>query len=164
VRLIVGARLLVAARTVIVNAGSEALAEPSLTLITMLVKVPTLLGVPESRPVVVLNTAQLGLFWMENESVLPSASAAFGWKKYATPTIAPVGRMPLIVGAAANALSGASSTATNEIAERAKANARTRANARAFFDDMGMQIPIDGPITRHRIRHRSHPHTEFRTA
>jgi hypothetical protein len=80
---------------------------------------------------------------MENESVLPSASAAFGWKLYATPTIAPVGRMPLIVGAAANALSGASSTATNETTDRAKTIVRTRANARTFFDDMGMQIPIN---------------------
>jgi hypothetical protein len=49
----------------------------------------------------------------------------------------------LIVGAAANALSGANSTATNETADRAKVIARTRANARVFFDDMGMQIPID---------------------
>ena len=34
-----------------------------------------LLGVPDSRPVVVLNTSQLGLFWIENVSVSPSASA-----------------------------------------------------------------------------------------
>src|SRR5687768_13393196 len=125
------------------NGGGGVVDEPSLTLMMMLEAVPrfALLGVPESLPVVVLNTSQLGLFWMENESVLPSASAAFGWKLYATPTIAPVGRMPLIVGAAANALSGASSTATNETADRAKTVARKRANARTFFDDMGMHIP-----------------------
>jgi hypothetical protein len=145
VRLIVGARLLVAVRTVIENAGSATLVPPSLTLMTMLEAVPrfALLGVPESLPVEVLNTSQLGLFWMENVSVLPSASAAVGWKLYATPTIAPVGRMPLIVGAAANALGAASSTATNETTDRAKSIVRTRANARTFFDDMGMHIPIN---------------------
>src|SRR5918995_270776 len=102
-----------------------------------------LVAVPPSLPVAGKNHSQLGLFWMENESVLPSASAALGWKLYATPTIAPVGRMPLIVGAAASALSGASSTATNETTDRAKAIVRTRANARTFFDDMGMHIPIN---------------------
>lgn len=70
--------MLLAVRTVIANAGSEAVDDPSLTLMMMLEKVPVLLGVPESLPVVVLKVAQLGRFVMENASVLPSASAALG--------------------------------------------------------------------------------------
>jgi hypothetical protein len=62
-------------------------------------------------------------------------------KLYQTPTLIVAGGVPEIRGAAANALSGANSTATNETADRAKAITRTRANARAFFDDMGMHIP-----------------------
>ena len=122
-----------------------------------------LLGVPDSLPVVALNVAQVGLFVMLNVSVLPSASAAFGWKVYRTPTIAPVGRMPLIVGAVAKAQSGASNTANNE---RAAAILGTRAaRARAFLIEVGMHIPIRVTITRRRTRRSSHPHTEnFRTA
>jgi hypothetical protein len=47
---------------VIENAGNEAVAWPSVTLITMLLKLPTFDddGVPDSRPVLVLNVAQLG--------------------------------------------------------------------------------------------------------
>ena len=36
-------------------------------------------GVPDSRPVDVLNVAQAGRFWMLNVSVLPSGSLALGW-------------------------------------------------------------------------------------
>ena len=69
--------------TVIVNAGSCAVACPSLTRIAMLLYVPTWLavGVPCSRPVVVLNVAQLGRFVMLNVSVPPSASLAVGWNE-----------------------------------------------------------------------------------
>jgi len=47
-----------------VNGGSEAVAFPSLTVMTMLVYVPTfaVAGVPVKAPEVVLNAAQLGLF------------------------------------------------------------------------------------------------------
>ena len=37
-------------------------------------------GVPESRPVLPLKVAQVGLFWMVYVSVSPSASAPVGWK------------------------------------------------------------------------------------
>src|SRR5687768_10421556 len=59
---IVGGRLLVAAVTVIANAGSEAEPAPSLTEITMLPNVPVVPagGVPASRPKLVSNVAQLG--------------------------------------------------------------------------------------------------------
>ena len=76
---ITGGRL-AGALTTIENAGSCAVAWPSLALMTMLLNVPTLLdvGVPWSRPVVVLNVAQLGLFAMLNVSVPPSGSLAVG--------------------------------------------------------------------------------------
>ena len=49
--------------TLIANAGRDALAEPSLTLITMFEYEPTsaAAGVPESRPVDVEKLAQAGL-------------------------------------------------------------------------------------------------------
>jgi hypothetical protein len=68
------------ALTTIENAGSCVVACPSLTLITMLLNVPTLLevGVPCSRPVVVLNVAHDGAFVIENVKGLPSGSLAVG--------------------------------------------------------------------------------------
>ena len=92
---------------------------------------------------VLLKTAQAGAFWITQVRSSPSASETVAMKLYQTPTLTVVGGVPDILGVAANALSGASSTATNETANRAKAIVRTRADARAFFDDMGMQIPID---------------------
>jgi hypothetical protein len=73
----------VAAVTLIVNAGSDAEAVPSLTLITMLGSVPTsaLPGVPPSKPVTVLNVAHAGLFVIENDSVAPLGPLAEGWKE-----------------------------------------------------------------------------------
>jgi hypothetical protein len=66
--------------------------------------VPTfaLVGVPLSRPVVVLNVAQAGLFRMLNVSVSPSLSVAVGWKEYACPTATVVAGVPEILGRAAS--------------------------------------------------------------
>ena len=61
VPLIVGARFVVGAVTVIENAASDTVFGPSLTEIRMLLNVPVVPGaVPESRPVRVSNAAQLG--------------------------------------------------------------------------------------------------------
>src|SRR5688572_19156645 len=66
----------------------------------MLENVPTLpaAGVPCSRPVVVLNVAQVGLFVMLNVSVPPSESLAVGVNEYCVPTVAVVGGVPEIDG------------------------------------------------------------------
>ena len=70
--------VLACAETVIENAGSAALAMPSLTLITILERVPVTAGVPLNRPVEVLKLAPAGALAIEKVSVLPSASAAVG--------------------------------------------------------------------------------------
>jgi hypothetical protein len=68
--------------TVIANAGSETVDVPSLTVMRMLENVPSCeaVGVPERRPVVVLNVAHVGRFCTPKVSVLPSASEALGMK------------------------------------------------------------------------------------
>jgi hypothetical protein len=74
---IVGARL----GTVMVNAGSEAVAMPSFTLITMFAyELPACAAptVPLSRPVVVLKVAHEGRFETVKRNVSPFASAAVG--------------------------------------------------------------------------------------
>ena len=72
------------ATTVIVNAGNDAVAVPSLTLIVMFVYVPTFaaVGVPSSRPVLVLNVAHAGRFAIENVSGLLFGSLAVGVNVY----------------------------------------------------------------------------------
>ena len=67
-----------AACTVMVKAGSDAVAVPSDTEMAMFEWVPADVGVPLSRPVVVLNVAQEGLFAMPNASVWPSGSETAG--------------------------------------------------------------------------------------
>ena len=98
---IVGGRLPVGACTVIANAGSDAVAAPSLTAITMLPNVPVVPtgGVPLNRPVVVLNAAQLGRPEIANVSGLPSASLAVGTNVYAVPASTLVIGAPAIDGA-----------------------------------------------------------------
>ncbi len=73
---------LAGAETVIEKAGSEALAEPSLTEITILEKVPTLavVGVPESWPVAVLKLAHAGRSEIEKVSLSPLGPLAVGVK------------------------------------------------------------------------------------
>jgi hypothetical protein len=85
--------------TTIENAGSDAVACPSLTLIAMFANVPAAVGVPDSCPVVVLNAAQVGLFATLKVSVVPvSGSLAVGVKAYRVPTLPVVGGLPEIVG------------------------------------------------------------------
>ena len=69
--------------TVMENAGSEALDEPSATLITMPVYVPTFaaVGVPASWPVVPSKVAHDGFPVIEKVSAPPAASAAPGWNE-----------------------------------------------------------------------------------
>ncbi len=84
VPVIVGA-VLGGALTVIANEGSDVVARPSVTLMTMPDVVPTfaVVGVPLSRPVVVLNVAQVGMPVMLNVNGSLSASLAVGWNEYA---------------------------------------------------------------------------------
>jgi hypothetical protein len=103
--------------------------------------VPTLalVGTFDSWHLVLLNTSQAGWFLIEQVSASPSASDTVAMKLYQTPGFAVVGGVPEIFGAAAYALSGASSTAK---IERAKAMVGTRATrARAFLVEKGMHIP-----------------------
>jgi hypothetical protein len=71
--------------TVIADDGSDVVARPSVTLMTMPDVVPTfaVVGVPLSRPVVVLNVAQVGMPVMLNVNGSLSASLAAGWTEYA---------------------------------------------------------------------------------
>jgi hypothetical protein len=73
--------------TVIENTASDALSVPSLTDMTMFDVVPASppAGVPESRPVAVLNVAHAGLFMMLNVSAWPDGSEPMGWNVYAVP-------------------------------------------------------------------------------
>jgi hypothetical protein len=62
-----------AGETVIAKAGSDATPDPSVTLITIPVEVPTLaaVGVPLRLPVTVLNVAHEGVPVIENLSTPP---------------------------------------------------------------------------------------------
>ncbi len=72
--------VLVAVSTCIVNAGRDALFQPSLTAITILAYVPALPaeGVPESRPVLLLKVAHEGWLVIPNVNVRPDVSVADG--------------------------------------------------------------------------------------
>jgi hypothetical protein len=95
-----GGRFEVAAVTAIENAGIEAVLEPSVTEILMFVNDPVVPagGVPDSRPVLVSNAAQLGLPAIENVNVLPSGSLAVGTNVYAVPASTLVIGTPEITG------------------------------------------------------------------
>jgi hypothetical protein len=68
-----------AGATVIVKAGSDFALLPSLTEMRMFENVPVAVGVPLSRPVLLLKLAQAGRLLTENVSVRPSGSVAEGW-------------------------------------------------------------------------------------
>ena len=86
--------------TVSVNGASEVVALPSVTLIVTVDEVlaSATSGVPLSKPVNVLNDAQLGCPEMLNVSASPSTSLAVGWNAYAWFTDAVVAGVPKIVG------------------------------------------------------------------
>ena len=86
--------------TVIENGCSEALVDPSVTLITMPGSVPTLaaVGVPDSWPDLALNVAQGGLAEIEKLSFAPLAPVALGRNMYALATVARVPGVPEILG------------------------------------------------------------------
>ena len=86
--------------TEIVNCGSEADDVPSLTVIVMPANVPTfaVVGVPVKAPVLALNVAQLGALLIENVSAPPEPVFAVGRNEYASPTVALVAGVPLMVG------------------------------------------------------------------
>ena len=87
-----------AAATVIVNAGNDAVAVPSLTLIVMFANVPAAVGVPCSRPVLAVNVAHAGRFTIENVRGLLFGSLAVGVNVYIVPTCPDVGGDPEITG------------------------------------------------------------------
>ncbi|MEQ1579368.1 MAG: hypothetical protein ABL964_02160 [Steroidobacteraceae bacterium] len=95
---IVGARFATPV-TVNVKAGSEVVTLPSLTLITIPECTAAVVGTPESRPVVVLKLAHVGLLAIEKPRVLPSASVAVGWKEQLAPTATDVAGVPDMTGA-----------------------------------------------------------------
>ena len=86
--------------TVIANAGSEALLDPSLALITIPGSVPTFAadGVPASWPVAESKFAQAGLAAIAKVSFAPLASLALGRNMYALETIAWVAGVPEMLG------------------------------------------------------------------
>src|SRR5262249_41423406 len=96
-----------------VNAGRDALASPSLTLITIPKELPTsaAAGVPLSWPVEELKLAKLGLPTMLNVNVLPELAAAVGVNEYALPTSVPPLGVPEMVGAEVTVMAKAGSEA-----------------------------------------------------
>ena len=69
------------ATTLTENGARAVLAWPSLTLIVMLPYVPidAVVGVPEIRPVALLNVAHDGTFCAANVTASPFGSLAEGW-------------------------------------------------------------------------------------
>lgn len=71
---------------------------PSVTVITMLEKVPVAVGVPESRPDVVLNVAHAGRLAIENVNGSLLGSDAVGVNEYAVVACTDAFGVPLITG------------------------------------------------------------------
>lgn len=80
---VTGAVVDVDCTTLIAKAGSDLVAMPSLTLMTIFEYVPTCDedGVPVSLPVLLLNEAQAGFILILKVSLLPSGSDAVGWNE-----------------------------------------------------------------------------------
>jgi len=99
--------------TVIAKAGKEALATPSLTLITIPAFVATSVaaGVPVSCPLAMLKLAHEGLLLIEKVRPLPAGSLAVGANEYAIPTVALVPGVPEIEGPATTVIVNAGSDA-----------------------------------------------------
>jgi hypothetical protein len=99
--------------TAIAKVGSEAVATPSLTLITIPASVPTsaAAGVPLSCPLAMLKFAHEGRLLIENVRPLPAGSLAVGANEYAIPTVALVPGMPEIEGRATTVIVKAGSDA-----------------------------------------------------
>jgi hypothetical protein len=107
--------------TVIENALVEALALPSLTVMRMpeyTTFANVVAGVPVNAPVEVLKLAQAGLFWIENVSTSPSASAAIGVKLYACPATTEPDGVPLMVGARLAGAAGVTAAAYVSASQR----------------------------------------------
>lgn len=115
-------------RTLRVKGASEALAAPSLTLITILLELPTLavFGVPASVPVLVLKLAHDGLPDIENLRVYPLGPFAVGVKRYACQPRTEVRGVPEMVGGIVLA-TAAWHARSAAIAQPAMANRRERA-------------------------------------
>ena len=88
-----------AAVTVMVNAGSDALEVPSVALITMFENAPTfeLDGAPLSSPLAVLNCAHAGPLLILNDTAAPLPPDAVGVNEYICPTGSLFAGLPLIV-------------------------------------------------------------------
>lgn len=78
--------------------GNEAELVPSVTVITILEKVPVAVGVPDSRPVVVLNAAHVGRLAIENVNGSLLGSDAVGVNEYAVVACTDAVGVPLITG------------------------------------------------------------------
>ena len=89
--------------TVIPKDGSDADPEPSLTLMTIPVEVPTSVaaGVPLRLPLAGLKVAHEGLPVIEKASVPPLGLEAVGWNEYPLPATTVVAGVPVIVGGGA---------------------------------------------------------------
>jgi hypothetical protein len=70
-----------AAVTVMLKAPSALDCVPLLTLMPIFAYVPTcaVVGVPDSAPLLALNVAHVGLFWIEKVSAVPLGAFVVGW-------------------------------------------------------------------------------------
>ena len=89
------------------KAGNDALAKPSLTLMTIFEYVPVVDGVPVSFPVDVSKSAHAGLLAIAKRNASPFESSALGTNLYLNPWYTEPAGVPEIVGATFAAWAGA---------------------------------------------------------